>query len=65
MKFNILFFITLFYFFFIPNQAYAYIDPGIFTFLWQALIVLFITVWVFKLWFSNYNVFKILKKIIQ
>ena len=47
MNFNILFFSTLFYFFFIPNQAYAYIDPGIFTFLWQALIVLFITVWVF------------------
>ena len=44
-----------------PNQAYAYIDPGIFTFLWQALIVAFITVWVFfkdmvsqiKMFFKN------------
>ena len=61
MNFNILFFSTLFYFFFIPNQAYAYIDPGIFTFLWQALIVAFITVWVFfkdmvsqiKMFFKN------------
>ena len=47
MNFNIFFFSFLFYFFLMLNQAYAYIDPGIFTFLWQGLIVVFITVWVF------------------
>ena len=47
MNFNIFAFSFLFYFILTPNHAHAYIDPGIFTFLWQALIVAFITVWVF------------------
>ena len=61
MNLNIFAFSILFYLFLIPNHAHAYIDPSKFTFLWQALIVALITVWVFfkdmvsqiKMFFKN------------
>ena len=69
MNLNIFAFSILFYLFLIPNHAHAYIDPSIFTFLWQALIVALIIVWVFfkdmvfqiKTFFKNI-INKLLKK---
>ena len=39
--------ISFFLNFLIISKAQAYIDPGIFTFLWQALVVIFISIFVF------------------
>ena len=39
--------VSIFFFIIIVTNANAYIDPGIFTFLWQGLIVIFITIFVF------------------
>ena len=47
MKLIKFFYITFFFLFLTVTNANAYIDPGIFTFLWQALIVVFIAIWVF------------------
>ena len=47
MQFIKIFYFCIFFLFLTLTSAKAYIDPGIFTFLWQALVFIFISIFVF------------------
>ena len=50
------------YFFFLNNTAHAYIDPGIFSFIWQGIVLILTSIFCF---FSDIKTFliKIFNKI--